>query len=105
MSGTGRELAAWIGLVSKQNSAGGKARMGRISKQRDSCHRLLLVAGAMAVVRHGRRTGFKDNPWLADLTTHKPAKVAAVALANKNARTAWALAVSGETCRRRAGRA
>jgi len=94
---TGRELAAWIGLVPRQNSTGGKARMGRISKQGDPYLRWLLVAGAMAVIRHGRKTGFKDNPWLADLMARKPAKVAAVALANKNARTAWALLTSGET--------
>jgi transposase len=102
---TGRELAAWIGLVPKQNSTGGKARMGRISKQGDPYLRWLLVAGAMAVIRHGRKTGFRDNPWLADLMARKPAKVAAVALANKNARTAWALLASGETYHRQPARA
>ena len=101
---SGRSLAAWIGLVPKQNSTGGKARMGRISKQGDSYLRWLLVAGAMAVIRHGRKTGFKDDPWLADLIARKPAKGAAVALANKNARTAWALLATGETYRRQAVR-
>lgn len=101
---TGRELAAWIGLVPRQNSTGGKARMGRISKQGDPYLRWLLVAGAMAVIRHGRKTGFRDDPWLADLIARKPAKVAAVALANKNARTAWALLATGETYCRQAVR-
>ncbi len=97
---SGRELAAWIGLVPKQNSTGGKERMGRISKQGDKYLRWLLVAGAMSVIRHGRKTNFETNPWLADLVHRKPAKVAAVALANKNARTAWALLANGETYRR-----
>ncbi len=92
---SGREMAAWIGLVPKQNSTGGKHRMGRISKQGDPYLRWLLVAGAMAVIRHGRKTGFKGNPWLADLMGRKPAMVVAVALANKNARTAWALLARG----------
>ena len=95
--GYGRELAAWIGLVPKQSSTGGKERMGRISKQGDRYLRWLLVAGAMSVIRHGRKTNFEKNPWLADLVRRTPAKVAAVALANKNARTAWALLVRGET--------
>jgi len=97
---SGHELAAWIGLLPRQNSTGGKARIGRISKQGDSYLRWLLVAGAMAVIRHGRKTGFRGNPWLADLLNRKPAKAAAVALANKNARTAWALLASGEVYRR-----
>ncbi len=93
---TGRELAAWIGLVPKQSSTGGKERMGRISKQGDRYLRWLLVAGAMAVIRQGRKTNFANNPWLGDLMHRKPVKVAAVALANKNARTAWALLANGE---------
>ena len=97
---SGRELAAWIGLVPKQNSSGGKDRLGRISKQGDPYLRWLLVAGAMSVIRQGRKTGFANNPWLADLMQRKPTKVAAVALANKNARTAWAVLVSGEAYRR-----
>ncbi len=102
---TGREMAAWIGLVPKQNSTGGRDRMGRISKQGDPYLRWLLVAGAMAVIRHGRKTGFRGNPWLADLMGRKPAMVVAVALANKNARTAWALLARGETYRRQAATA
>ncbi len=96
---SGRELAAWIGLVPRQNSTGGKERLGRISKQGDRYLRWLLVAGAMSVIRHGRKNNFEKRPWLAGLMARKPAKVAAVALANKNARTAWALLVSGERYR------
>ncbi len=96
---SGRELAAWIGLVPRQNSTGGKQRMGRISKQGDHYLRWLLVVGAMTVIRHGRRTNFEKNPWLGDLVRQKPTKVAAVALANKIARTAWAVLVTGEPYR------
>ncbi|MDA0991175.1 MAG: IS110 family transposase [Verrucomicrobia bacterium] len=97
---SGRELAAWIGLVPKQNSTRGKERLGRISKQGDPYLRWLLVAGAMSVIRHGRKTGFANKPWLTDLMQRKPTKMAAVALANKTARTAWAVLVTGETYRR-----
>ena len=97
---SGREPAAWIGLVPKQTSTGGKERLGRISKQGDQYLRWLLVAGAMSVIRQGRKTNFKNNAWLGDLARHKPTKVAAVALANKNARAAWALLTSEETYRR-----
>jgi len=93
---SGRSMAAWIGLVPRQNSTGGKERMGRISKQGDQYLRWLLVAGAMTVIRHAKRRGTTD-PWLADIITDKPTKVAAVALANKNARIAWALLRQGGT--------
>ncbi len=73
--------------------------LGRISKAGDHYLRWLLVAGAMTVIRHGRRTNFAKRPWLGDLVAHKPTKVAAVALANKNARTAWALLANGGTYR------
>lgn len=88
---SGRELAAWIGLVPRQNSTGGKQRLGKISKQGDQYLRWLLVAGAMSVVRHAKRRGRTNLPWLADIMERKPTKVAAVALANKNARIVWAL--------------
>ena len=97
---SGRELAAWIGLVPRQNSTGGKERLGRISKQGDPYLRWLLVAGAMLVIRQGRKTDFAKMPWLAELMARKPTKVAAVALANKTARIAWALLSNGETYRR-----
>jgi len=93
---SGREMAAWIGLVPRQNSTGGKERMGRVSKQGDQYLRWLLVAGAMTVIRHAKRRGTTD-PWLADIIADKPTKVAAVALANKNARIAWALLRQGGT--------
>ena len=93
---SGREMAAWIGLVPRQNSTGGKERMGRISKQGDQYLRWLLVAGAMTVIRHAKRQGTTD-PWLANIIADKPTKVAAVALANKNARIAWALLRQGGT--------
>ena len=96
---SGRMMAAWIGLVPRQNSTGGKQRMGRISKQGDQYLRWLLVAGAMSVIRHAKRNGTTD-PWLARLIADKPTKVAAVALANKNARIAWALLRHGGTYRK-----
>ena len=94
---SGRELAAWIGLVPRQNSTGGKERMGRISKQGDQYLRWLLVAGAMTIIRHAKRRGTTNLPWVADLIARKPTKVAAVALANKTARVAWAVLRNGGT--------
>ncbi len=88
---SGRELAAWIGLGPRQTSTGGKLRLGRISKQGDQYLRWLLVAGAMTIIRHAKRRGTTNLPWLADLIAGKPTKVAAVALANKMARIAWAV--------------
>jgi len=96
---SGRELAAWIGLVPRQNSTGGKQRLGKISKQGDQYLRWLLVAGAMAVIRHAKRRGATRQPWLDDLIARRPTKVAAVALANKMARTAWALLSQGASYR------
>ncbi len=93
---SGRELAAWIGLVPRQNSTGGRKRLGRISKQGDHYLRWLLVAGSMTVIRHAKRRG-TANPWLAKLIAGKPTKVAAVALANKLARIAWVLLRDGGT--------
>jgi len=97
---SGRELAAWIGLVPRQNSTGGKQRLGRISKQGDRYLRWLLVAGAMSVVGQARRRGTANLPWLTDIIARKPAKVAAVALANKTARIVWALLRHGGTYQR-----
>jgi transposase len=93
----GRELAAWIGLTPRQNSTGGKERLGHISKQGDQYLRWLLVAGAMSVVLHAKRRGTTNLPWLADIIARKPTKVAAVALANKTARIVWALLRHGGT--------
>ena len=81
---SGRELAAWIGLVPRQNSTGGKERMGRISKQGDQYLRWLLVAGAMSVIRHARRKDPASMPWRAGLMERRPLKVAAVALSQQD---------------------
>jgi len=96
---SGRELAAWIGLVPRQSSTGGKERLGRISKQGDHYLRWLLVAGAMAVIRQAKRRD-TASPWLAGLIANKPTKVVAVALANKIARIAWVLLRDGGTYRK-----
>ena len=92
---SGRNLAAWIGLVPKQHSTGGKERLGSITKQGNRYLRWLLVAGAMAVIRYARQRGTK-RPWLARIMERRHTKVAAVALANKMARMAWAIMVRSE---------
>jgi transposase len=95
---SGREFAAWIGLVPRQNSTGGKERLGGISKQGDRYLRRLLVVGALSVLRQARRRPDK-HPWLIQLLARRPAKVVAVALANKMARTAWVVLARGESYR------
>jgi transposase len=95
---SGRDLAAWIGLVPRQNSSGGKERLGSISKAGHGYLRQMLVVGAMAVVRYAERNGTK-RPWLVQILARRKAKVAAVALANKTARTIWAMMNSGERYR------
>ena len=95
---SGREFAAWIGLVPRQNSTGGKERLGGISKQGDRYLRRLLVIGATAVIRQAR-THPDKHPWVMKLLAKKPAKVVAIALANKMARIAWAVLDKGETYR------
>ena len=98
----GRNLAAWIGLVPRQNSSGGKERLGGITKQGDRYLRQLLVLGALAVVRYAARNGTR-RPWLVRLLGRRTPKVAAVALANKNARMVWAIMTSGERYREPVG--
>lgn len=95
---SGRNLAAWIGLVPRQNSSGGKERLGSITKQGDRYLRQLLVVGAVAVIRYAQRNGAR-RPWLVKLLARRTPKVAAVALANKNARMVWAIMTSGERYR------
>ena len=91
---SGRHFAAWIGLTPKMHSSGGKERLGKISKMGNPALRSLLVVGATAVSRQVRR-GATISPWLTALLARRPAKVAAIALANKMARIAWALLTKG----------
>ena len=95
---TGRNLAAWIGLVPKQNSSGGKERLGGISKAGNRYLRQMLVVGAMTVIRYAGRHG-TCRPWLVQLMQRRSTKAAAVALVNKMARIIWALMTSGERYR------
>ena len=91
-----RNFSAWIGLVPKQHSSGGKNRLGSISKQGDRYLRSLFVAGALAVIRYAKIHGTKHRPWLTALLARRPTKIAAIALANKIARIAWAMMAKGE---------
>ena len=93
---SGRNFSAWIRLVPKQYSSGGKDRLGSISKQGDRYLRSLFTAGALAVIRYAKIHGTKRRPWLTALLARRPTKVAAIALANKMARMAWALMAKGE---------
>ena len=93
---SGRNFSAWIGLVPKQHSSGGKDKLGSISKQGDRYLRGLFVAGALAVIRYAKIHGTKHRPWLTALLARRPVKVAAIALANKIARMAWAMMARGE---------
>lgn len=86
-----RHLAAWLGLVPRQNSTGGKTRLGPISKRGDPYLRKLLIHGARTVLRWRRAGVNAADGWLADLIKRKSPNVAATALANKNARIVWAL--------------
>jgi transposase len=93
---SGRNFSAWIGLVPKQHSSGGKDRLGSISKQGDRYLRGLFVAGALAVIRYAKIHGTRHRPWLTALLARRPTKVAAIALANKLARMAWAMMAKGD---------
>ena len=96
---SGRDFSAWIGLVPKQRSSGGKDKLGSITKQGDRYLRSLFTVGALAVIRYAKIHGAKHRPWLASLLAKRPTKVAAIALANKIARTAWAMMARGERYR------
>src|SRR6201981_3001970 len=93
---SGRNFSAWIGLVPKQHSSGGKDKLGSISKQGDRYLRSLFMAGALAVIRYAKIHGTKHRPWLTALLARRPTKVAAIALANKIARMAWAMMARGD---------
>ena len=96
---SGRNFAAWLGLVPRQRSTGGKARLGAVSKMGQTDIRRLLIVGAMSVIRWVVRKGGSPNRWLAALVARKPRMVAAVALANKMARMIRAMTMKQEDYR------
>jgi transposase len=96
---SGRNFAAWLGLVPRQHSTGGKTRLGSVSKMGQCDIRRLLIIGAMSVIRWVVRKGGSANRWLASLVARKPRMVAAVALANKMARMIWAMTTKEENYR------
>jgi transposase len=93
---SGRDFSAWVGLVPKQNSSGGKNKLGSISKQGDRCLRSLFTAGALAVIRYAKIHSTGHRSWLTALLARRPTKVAAIALADKLARMAWAMMARNE---------
>jgi transposase len=92
---SGRQFAAWIGLTPRDHSTAGKVRLGVITRAGDEGLRSVLVVGATSVIQHAMRSG-KASPWLAALLKRKSPKLAAVALANKTARIAWKMMLTGE---------
>jgi transposase len=96
---SGRDFSAWIGLVPKHNSSGGKDKLGSISKRGDRYLRSLFTAGALAIIRYAKIHGTRHRPWLTALLARRPTKVAAIALANKLARIAWAMMARSELYR------
>ena len=97
---SGRHLAAWLGLVPRQNSSGGKQRLGKITKTGDRSIRRLLVIGATCIIRHARTKAPGEADWVKNLLDRKPARLVTVALANKMARIAWAVLARGEVYRK-----
>lgn len=95
-----RQFAAFLGLVPRQNSSGGKSRLGHISKMGNGYLRKLLVIGATSVLRRARNNDPADAPWVHGLLARKPARVVTIAVANKTARTAWALLSHQDNYRR-----
>jgi transposase len=94
-----REFAAWLGLTPRQNSSGGKERLGRVSKMGNAYLRSLIVVGATAMIRYAREKGAVSARWINALLEKKPARLVSVAVANKTARIAWALLVRKEDYR------
>lgn len=95
----GRDFAAWLGLVPKQHSSGGKERLGRVSKAGQSDIRQLLIMGAMSRLNWMGRKSISDASWLARMLTRKPRMLVAIALANKMARMIWAMLTRQEDYR------
>lgn len=98
---TGRHLAAWLGLTPREHASGLKRRQGAISKRGDAYLRKLLTQGAQSWLRHHRADQRGADPWLAALLQRRPTAVVAIALANKNARIAWAVMAREEIYRPR----
>jgi transposase len=94
---SGRHFAAWIGLTPKDHSTAGKTRLGKITRAGDEMLRSVLVAGATSVIQQAKKGRGRPSPWLVALLGRKPPKLAAVALANKTARIAWKLLMTGES--------
>jgi len=95
----GRDFAAWVGLTPSQHSTGGKQKLGAISKMGERTLRRLLIIGASSVVRKAIKHGTPSESWLGRILTRKPRMLVIVALANKMARTVWALRATGEIYR------
>lgn len=101
MFSSGRDFAAWIGLIGRDHGTGGKHRVGRISKKGDRMLRSLLITGASAHLRQQKARGVTD-PWLRDMLARRPYKVVMVAFAARTARIIWAMLATGEQYRVRA---
>lgn len=95
----GRDFAAWLGLVPRQHSSGGKQKLGRTSKMGQRDIRRLLIVGAMSIVHWRGRDGGRPGSWLARMIARKPRMLVAIALANKMARMLWAMLVREEDYR------
>ncbi|MDG2570639.1 transposase, partial [Vibrio parahaemolyticus] len=95
----GRDFAAWLGLVPRQHSSGGKERLGRVSKEGQADIRRLLIVGAMSRLNWLGRKSILPGSWLARMLVRKPRMLVAMALANKMARTIWAMLTKNEDYR------
>jgi transposase len=95
----GRDFAAWLGLVPRQHSSGGKDRLGRVSKAGQADIRRLLIIGAMSRLNWMGRQSIPEGSWLARLSARKPKMLVAIALANKMARAIWAMLTKQEDYR------
>ena len=95
----GRDFAAWLGLAPRQHSSGGKERLGRTTKMGERSLRRVLIIGASSVTKVAARDPNKASAWLAGMLARKPRILITVALANKTAKTVWALMAHGGSCR------